>query len=183
MTRIIIIKKNAGVNFYPAHLSVNTTNKSPTYFNNKYRCIISTQRMSVFQQIYQDSKHRQHGDQRCQMLTLSSTEFWTNQLRNQLAADTIQCCHCVLVCHQFFLSTECPVYWWRKVMTIHALCTYIVLLHQCWRLRYLQEAETGWRWEGVSRNVSIFSNQCSMLFREAAVTHTSEQLNIFSQSS
>ena len=47
----------------------------------------------MFQQSNQDSTHTQRGDQRCQMLTLSRTDLWTNQPMKRLAADTVQCCH------------------------------------------------------------------------------------------
>lgn len=49
---------------------------------------------AVYQHVYQDSKHKQSGDQRCHLLSSSCTDFWTNQLMKQLAADTTQCCHC-----------------------------------------------------------------------------------------
>lgn len=48
----------------------------------------------MYQHVYQDSKHKQSGDQRCHLLSSSCTDFWTNQLMKQLAADTTQCCHC-----------------------------------------------------------------------------------------
>lgn len=114
-------------------------------------------KMSVFQQIYQDSKHRQHGDQRCQMLTLSSTDFWTNQLMNQLAADTTQCHHCELSCHFFSLTnkpvchtdhdcsttTAVSLFWYGLHDNTHPLI--LTLCHyQCWRSwlwQNLQEAD------------------------------------------
>lgn len=45
------------------------------------------------QPFFQDSEHGQHRDQRCQGLTFFRTDFWANRLKQQLAADTTQCCH------------------------------------------------------------------------------------------
>ena len=157
--------------------------------------------MTMFQQIYRDSKHKQHRDQRCQMLSLSSTDFWTNQLINQLAADTTQRCQDLLLFtnsltmnHTTAISTQSdqhihllvcyPMdYRWRTgtcqcVSSVLTLCHCIVAEGE--DSVNLQEAER-W-WECVPESL-VLSYRCSIKFSKAVVIQSSEQLNILSHSS
>lgn len=134
---------------------------------------------SVYQHVYQDSKHKQSGDQRCHLLSSSRTDFWTNQLMKQLAADTTQCCHCgsnsLLLeinihsngsCFSFCTSwfTDCNhvsvwfSLWWTFTSREYGCrnSTYRLLLQpECRKSgqeENLPEGEVGWRSAGLQQH-------------------------------
>lgn len=121
-------------------------------------------------------------NQRCQMLTLYCTGLWATQLTNQLAADTnsavithpsssvmLIMCWCVkLFSGQCWGQTTMQSLWWPYFLLM-------LLSSRARQEAHLLVGDAAW---GRTLN-TCQSHQCNAWFREAIITHTSEQLNIF----